>query len=659
MAAMVDHEHLAVDIPEFNIPPGHHPVAHHHHHDDEQRQRFRQASVLRRSVSINEEGTTPPASTLAPPSGAVPHQTCTRFFRSGSKQFQIVDNPDELPPCNKSIDSNGSETEFCVMGSPQHIAALKTKVLELQKTARDAEDEKELARQRAEQISGELESHKSDLLRFTRTLTNGSSSTATMVHPSIKQYGPIDMEIMPTEEPNGDDEQLSQIFWKKPRIRQYLIRHTTLIREAEERTTTWLELLFDLLFAGIVAILGSAYIGTESPLDLPQFSILFLMSIRPWVDMVMYYNVFASDDVAQKGFIVWIMALVVGLGINCTEAISSTHTIFIVFYLLIRFSFALTYLSYYPLFPQFRASLVQSALPSFVSAVFFISSIFSKEHKYSLWWAGIAFDYLLNPCILLASRYIPWIPRPVHRLAVSIEHLSERNGLFLIIVLGEVMVALFYTSFSATPDLSYVKAVLALILALNLAWIYFDVDGSRQEIHAMRRHAWTGITWNLSHIPMFGAVVLAGVSVEVMVRATDDGAGDHHADAPGGGHNFSTTTYRTFFGSLAVTLSCMTVISLTHRSLHASRLSKRVRTVARMAVAVCFAALAAAASDEHPLMTSAKCVALAAGATLALVGLETWSRLGGISRHVQGVGTQDVKTVTEEGNVGGDCNGMQ
>ncbi|KAJ3001914.1 hypothetical protein HKX48_002626, partial [Thoreauomyces humboldtii] len=553
------------------------------------------------------------------PSSVVQRPVCARFFRSGSRQFHVVDDASELPPpgCDamaKSDGDDGSDTEFCVMGSPAHVAALKQKVQELQQTAMDAAAEREMARQRAEAIGDELESHKADLLHLQRTMTGmtGSSSATvggSQLHVTVKKYGPGAIETMDSDSvrSDSDDTVWRQTFWRKPRIRQYLVNHATLVREAEERSTTWLELLFDLLFAGIVGILGAAYIGTTLPLDLVQYSVLFLMVIRPWEDFLMYHNVFASDDVAQKFFVLWIMALVVGLGINCTNAIGSTHTIFLVFYLLLRFSFAFTYLSFLPLFPKFRHSLIGSALPVFVSAPLFVSSIFvARSHSLTLWWTGVAIDTLLTPMVILLTRYVRWLPRPTHRLAVSIEHLSDRNGAFLIIVLGEVTVALFYNSENSAPDVLYVKAVLALILALNLAWIYFDVDGGVQEIHALRRHAYTGITWNLCHIPLFGSIVLAGVSVEQIVRATDEGNTTSSEEVE---HHFTVQTYQTFFGALSLTLACLTLISLTHRSLHASRVPKRYRTAARMVVSICFAGLAGAVRDDGgegavPLMSS-------------------------------------------------------
>ena len=115
-------------------------------------------------------------------------------------------------------------------------------------------------------------------------------------------------------------------------------------------------------------------------------------------------------------------------------------------------------------------------------------------------------------------------------------------------------------------------------------------------------------------------------------------------------HPFSVTTYRTFFGSLALSLLCMTFISLTHRSMHAARLSKPRRTVARMAVALLFAGLAAGPRDsEIPLMPSLACIAVATSATMLLVALETWIRLGSVSRHGGGEGAGQVTLQTEDG----------
>ncbi|KAJ3158148.1 hypothetical protein HDU86_003100 [Geranomyces michiganensis] len=575
------------------------------------------------------------------PSVDEPALSCAREFRAGGAQIRVVDDPSELPSGADSCDAQ--DVEFCVMGSREHVLALKKKVQELAEAARALEIEKNLARQREETIEFELETRKLELRRFEtqRSVTDDSTLGPPREHPTVKTFGPVDMEIISQSDAgdaDGDFNGFRQIFWKKPRIRQYYHRDTTLIREAEERTTTWLELFFDLLFAGIVAILGNAYISVQLSFSLQQFAVLFLMCIKPWVDYVMHQNMFASEDVAQRGFTVWIMALVVGLGVNAANAVSATRSIFTVFYLLIRFSFAACYLSYWPVFPKFRVSLWQFAFPSMLSAPLYLCSIFFPEQRYALWWAGVAIDNLLNPAFSLVTRYGNFYPRPENRLAISIEHMSERNGLFLIIVLAEVMIALFYNSVSATPDVSFVKAVVGLILALSLAWIYFDVDGSQQEIHAMRRKAWTGILWNLTHIPLFGAVVLAGVSLEVMVQATDDsgGHGEDGATTSGAGnaHAFTVRTYSSFFGSLALVLTCYTIISLTHRSMHAARISKRLRTGTRMAVAICFAALAGASHNAHaPLLSSARSIAVASGASLLLVGLETWSRLGGATRH--------------------------
>lgn len=96
--------------------------------------------------------------------------------------------------------------------------------------------------------------------------------------------------------------------------------------------------------------------------------------------------------------------------------------------------------------------------------------------------------------------------------AINIEHHIERTVSFVIIVFGELVISVVYHAMEATIGLSvyvshsspiyppvspseltdcyrvYGRAVLGLIIAFNLAWIYWDVEASGTFVHALRRH---------------------------------------------------------------------------------------------------------------------------------------------------------------------------
>ncbi|CAG8512414.1 1861_t:CDS:10 [Funneliformis mosseae] len=169
-----------------------------------------------------------------------------------------------------------------------------------------------------------------------------------------------------------------------------------------------------------------------------------------------------------------------------------------------------------------------------------------------------------------------------YKPALNIEHYSERLGLFTIIALGEGIIGILYTSLNPSPDGQLVKAILGLLTAYNLHWIYFDVDASRQFQHAVRRHAFTGILFASIHFPMNMALIAFGTSLGKMVqlrdfpgsqyipvedsvahlesRATPDAATTDDA-------GFTSSLRWLYCVSLAISLYCMAFIGMLHKGL--------------------------------------------------------------------------------------------
>jgi hypothetical protein len=87
--------------------------------------------------------------------------------------------------------------------------------------------------------------------------------------------------------------------------------------------------------------------------------------------------------------------------------------------------------------------------------------------------------------------------------AVDMEIRSERTGAFVTMVLGYMVINLFYQSSASIGFNAYRshltnifnelrffgKATLGLMIAWALNWLYFDVDSKHQE-HAMARNFW-------------------------------------------------------------------------------------------------------------------------------------------------------------------------
>ncbi|KAI5480220.1 hypothetical protein MNV49_001548 [Pseudohyphozyma bogoriensis] len=198
--------------------------------------------------------------------------------------------------------------------------------------------------------------------------------------------------------------------------------------------------------------------------------------------------------------------------------------------------------------------------------------------------------------------------------AVSIEHLIERNAGFTVVVLGESVVSLLYIASSAAGNVGasvqFGRATFALITIFIFNGLYFEATLSRRFIHAIRRHWFTGVLWDLSHFPLCLALILSSAAVQKVTSLETVGNGVRWQ----------------YGGGLAVALAVITTKGLLHRSLDpkgASRLSQIYRALARYSVALIFALI--------PLTNSlddTKFLATYAGIASALVVFEIWAKLG-------------------------------
>ncbi|CAI2180747.1 894_t:CDS:10 [Funneliformis geosporum] len=224
-----------------------------------------------------------------------------------------------------------------------------------------------------------------------------------------------------------------------------------------------------------------------------------------------------------------------------------------------------------------------------------------------------------------------------YRPALNIEHYSERLGLFTIIALGEGILGILYTSFNPSPDGQLAKAILGLLTAYNLHWIYFDVDASRQFQHALRRHTFTGILFGLIHFPMNMALIAFGTSLGRMVQLRDFPGSQHipvedndlhlesravpeHADDA----VFPSSLSWLYCISLAISLYCMAFIGMLHKGLDNAdylRIRKSYRILLRFIIGTIYLLL--------PLskINSLNLIIITSMLSLLLVIVEIYGRL--------------------------------
>ncbi|KAJ7057067.1 hypothetical protein C8F01DRAFT_1153281 [Mycena amicta] len=157
----------------------------------------------------------------------------------------------------------------------------------------------------------------------------------------------------------------------------------------------------------------------------------------------------------------------------------------------------------------------------------------------------------LKMCRKLAARETLRLP------AINIEHHVERLGAFVTVVLGEMVVSVFFASRTSVGlNMESGRAMLSLMVAFNFNWLYFDSAVTKHFVHAIRRHWIAGYFFTLLHLPLCMSLLLASAAVNALVTS-------NRIDPESGGGGL-----KWFFGAgLGVSLCIMATIGALHRNL--------------------------------------------------------------------------------------------
>ncbi len=104
----------------------------------------------------------------------------------------------------------------------------------------------------------------------------------------------------------------------------------------DERRTSWLELFFDLVFAGAVGQLAGALQVYPTLSALARFAMIFTPIWWLWVQLSFYADRHESEDVAYEGALLTAMLLCVGLAASAPRALAGDTTGFVIAFALLR-----------------------------------------------------------------------------------------------------------------------------------------------------------------------------------------------------------------------------------------------------------------------------------------------------------------------------------
>lgn len=293
------------------------------------------------------------------------------------------------------------------------------------------------------------------------------------------------------------------------------------LNTGEGRSASRLELFFDLAYVLSVAQLATSLATDLDWSGLLQFIGLFVVVWLSWVGYTLYANRFDTDDLLLRFAKFAGMFAILGVAASISEAIDKRFVAFAVSYLLVRLVLVGLYWRAWRSVPEARGTTVVYLVSmTAVAALWGLSLLVPMPAAFAFWGIAVAIDVVAP---LVASRRSEQAP-------LHLEHLPERFGLLVILVLGEVIAAVVTGVHDTHWDGSSVLiAVAGFVVAGGLWWTYFDV-GNAISAHTLKQaeqaEQQEGRSENTSerhdlfiygHLPLTVGVLALGVGLEDLI----------------------------------------------------------------------------------------------------------------------------------------------
>ncbi|WP_162795080.1 low temperature requirement protein A [Nonomuraea lactucae] len=285
---------------------------------------------------------------------------------------------------------------------------------------------------------------------------------------------------------------MSSRQWQPPRLRLF---------EDVQRRATWLELVYDLVFVVAVAELAGVLAEGADLGRVLMFAGLFVPVWWAWAGYVFYANRFDTDDVSHR-LLALPQILAVAVMAASVGEIGERSALFALSYVAVRAVLVVAYLRAGRHVPEARSLTVRYATGFTLALLLWLGSLaVEPPQRYALWALAMVID-LATP--FLARRHQSALPPQG-------EHLPERFGLFVVIVLGEVVAAVVIglKGHAVTPA-TLMIALAGIATAMAFWWLYF---GHIDESVVLRTRL-AGQVWVYSHLPLSLGLVAFGVGVE-------------------------------------------------------------------------------------------------------------------------------------------------
>ncbi len=291
--------------------------------------------------------------------------------------------------------------------------------------------------------------------------------------------------------------------------------------DEEHRAATPFELLFDLVFvvavASLVGQVAHATVAGELGLALIAFPQVFFAIWWAWMNFTWFSSGYDTDDVLYRVLGTVQMAGVLVLAAGVPSAFERfDYTTVTVGYLIMRVALVALWVRAAIEHPETRAVSTRYAIGISIMQSLWVALLFAPTFLPVLEFLVLATLELLVPVWANRAGRNAWHPG----------HIAERYGLFVIILLGEGVLAATNGVQAALAAAGLtgslvVVGVSGLVILVGLWWVYF----LQPAAEGLARHRPRSFYWGYGHYVLFAAVAAVGAGLEIAVEVVG-----HHTE---------------------------------------------------------------------------------------------------------------------------------
>jgi low temperature requirement protein LtrA len=280
--------------------------------------------------------------------------------------------------------------------------------------------------------------------------------------------------------------------------------------DRDARSASWVELFFDLVFAGAVGQLAGALQDHPALGGLARFAMLFTPIWWLWVMFTFYADRHESGDIAHRGAFLTAMLLCVALGVSAPRALSGQTTGFVIAFCCLRGLQLALYARARHYLPATRALYGRYLVSFGGGGILWLASLaVGGPLRYAFWAAALLADAAGALAMLAPGRWVPLNP----------SHLADRFQLFVLIVLGESVARLISAATLRPWSLPLAIVLAAALLTLAALWWAWLTAADPQALDGPKSIA----RFTAANLPIVAGIGAASAGMHIAILAAHGG----------------------------------------------------------------------------------------------------------------------------------------